>query len=222
MKIDIVTLFPGMFPEALGASIIGRACQRGVVEIGYVNPRDFSRDKHRKVDERPYGGGTGMVLTAEPLAAAIKSVAKRGSRVVYLSPQGRRFDSRAAQGLAKFSHLVLVCGHYEGVDERVMSLFDEELSIGDYVLTGGELPAMVVVDAVARFVPGVLAKDAVTRESFEGGLLDYPQYTRPRAWRGKKVPRVLFSGDHGRIEAWRSRAAKLATKKKRPDLLGIS
>ena len=190
MKIDFVTLFPGMFEPVLGASIIGRARESGRLELGWVNPRDFSRDKHKKVDDRPFGGGAGMLLSAEPLYSAIKSVRKPESRVVYLSPQGRRFDQKAAARLSKERHLVLVCGHYEGVDERVMKCFDEELSIGDFVLTGGELPAMVVADAVARLLPGVLKKaDAAARESFEGGLLDYPQYTRPRLWRGPKIPK---------------------------------
>jgi tRNA (guanine37-N1)-methyltransferase len=221
MRIDIVTLFPGMFSAALGESIVGRARERGLVEIGFVNPRDFSKDKHRRVDDRPYGGGAGMVLMAEPLAAAIKSVKKRGSRVVFLSPQGKRFAQDDARRLSSLKHVVLVCGHYEGIDERAMSLFDEELSIGDFVLTGGELPAMVVADALVRLVPGVLKKDdAAAKESFsEEGLLDFPQYTRPRVWRRKRVPEVLFSGDHARIAAWRSREAEAATRRKRPDLL---
>ena len=223
MKIDFVTLFPEMFAGVLEASILGRARERGLLEVGFANPRDFSRDKHRKVDERPYGGGAGMLLMAEPLAAAIESAAGRGSRVVFLSPQGRPFGASVARRLSRLKHLVLVCGHYEGVDERAASLFDEEISIGDYVLTGGELPAMVVADAVARLIPGVLKKeDAVVRESFVAGLLDYPQYTRPRFWRGRRVPEVLLCGDHKRIETWRSRAARRATRKKRPDLLKIN
>ena len=201
MKIDFVTLFPGMFEPVLGASIIGRARESGRLELGWVNPRDFSRDKHKKVDDRPFGGGAGMLLSAEPLYSAIKSVRKPESRVVYLSPQGRRFDQKAAARLSKERHLVLVCGHYEGVDERVMKCFDEELSIGDFVLTGGELPAMVVADAVARLLPGVLKKaDAAARESFEGGLLDYPS-TRPRLWRGP-VPGAFV---RNQIADWRCR-----------------
>jgi tRNA (guanine37-N1)-methyltransferase len=220
MRIDFVTLFPGMFEPVLCQSIVGRAMQRGLLTMGLCNPRDFSKDKHRKVDDRPYGGGAGMVLMAQPLADAVKAVKRRGARVVYLSPQGKRFDQAAAKRLSAYKHLILVCGHYEGVDERAMDLFDEELSIGDYVLTGGEIPAMAVADAVARLLPGVLKKpEAAAEESFSKPMLDYPQFTRPRVWRRKKVPEVLFSGDHRRIAEWRLRAARLATQKKRPDLL---
>ena len=223
MRIDFVTLFPELASSVMDAGVVGRAARSGLLSVGTVNPRDFSPDKHRKVDDRPYGGGAGMVLMAEPLFKAVKSVAKKGTRVVYLSPQGATFDQKAARRLSKEKHLVLVCGRYEGIDERAMSLFDEELSIGDFVLTGGELPALVVADAVARLVPGVLKKeDASEAESFTGDMLDYPQYTRPRVWRRKKVPEVLFSGDHKRIAAWRLRAARLATRRKRPDLLDIS
>ena len=159
MKIDFITLFPGMFTGPMTESMVGRAQSRGLLDIGFVNPRDFSTDKHRKVDDRPFGGGAGMILRPEPLYAAVKSAVKRASRVVFMSPQGRPFDMAAAARLSKVKHLVLVCGHYEGIDERVMDLFDEELSIGDYVLSGGELPAMVVADAVARLLPGALKKE---------------------------------------------------------------
>jgi len=220
MKIDIVTLFPEMFEPVLGASILGRARARGLLELGYVNPRDFTADRHRTVDGRPFGGGPGMVLMAEPLHAAIASVRRPRSRVVCLTPRGARFDARAARRLSREDHLVLVCGHYEGFDERILGRCDEELSVGDFVLTGGELPAMMVVDAVARLLPGVLAKaDAAQKESFEDGLLEHPQYTRPRVWRGRKVPEALLSGDHERIAAWRRRASRSTTRKKRPDLL---
>lgn len=221
MRIDFVTLFPDMFPPVMGASIIGRAAANRMLSWGCVNPRDFSEDKHRKVDDRPFGGGPGMVMMPEPLSKAVKSVKKKGSRVILMSPQGGRFDDAKANELAKEKHLVLVCGHYEGVDERAMDLFDEELSVGDYVLTGGELPAMTVADAVVRKLPGVLKKDeAVASESFAAGLLDFPQYTRPRKWRGREVPEVLFSGDHARIAEWRRQAALKATSRKRPDLIG--
>ncbi|HAM36730.1 MAG TPA: tRNA (guanosine(37)-N1)-methyltransferase TrmD [Elusimicrobia bacterium] len=220
MRIDIITLFPEMFEPVLGASIVGRARARGLLELGYVNPRDFATDKRRSVDDRPFGGGAGMVLKAEPLFAAISSVRRPGCRVVCLSPQGRRFDSRQARRLSRLSRLALVCGHYEGVDERVLRSCDEEISIGDFVLTGGELPAMMVVDAVTRLLPDVLKKaDAAACESFESGLLDHPQYTRPRVWRGRRVPEALLSGDHERIACWRARAAQRATRKKRPDLV---
>lgn len=220
MRLEIVTLFPDMFPPILGTSILGRAQKAGLVEYGLINPRDFSRDKHRKVDDRPYGGGPGMVLMPQPLHDALKSVRQKDSHVVLLSPQGRTFDQKTALRLSRVKHLILVCGHYEGLDERLKSEFDEEISIGDYVLTGGELPAMVLVDAVVRLIPGVLAADAVEAESFGSeGLLDYPHYTRPRSWRGRKVPAVLFSGDHQRIAEWRARAARRATQVKRPDII---
>lgn len=220
MRIDFVTLFPEMFPPVMGTSIVGRAVERGLLEWGCVNPREFTEDKHRKVDDRPFGGGAGMVMMAQPLADAVKSVKKRNSHVVFLSPQGKRFDHAAAKRLSALKRLILVCGHYEGIDERVSDVFDEEISIGDYVLTGGELPAMVVADAVTRLLPGVLKKeDAAVNESFHAGVLDYPQYTRPRVWRRKSVPDVLFSGDHRQIARWREEAALEATRRKRPDLL---
>ena len=221
MRIDFVTLFPEMVSAAAGWSIMGRAQQKGLLEVRTVNPRDFSRDKHRRVDDRPFGGGPGMILMAEPLAAAVKSVRTKKSRVVFLSPQGPRFDQRAAERLSREAHVVLVCGRYEGIDHRASGLFDEELSVGDFVVTGGELPALIVADAVSRLVPGVLKKEEATKcESFsEEGLLESPQYTRPRVWRGKKVPAVLLSGDHERIAAWRRREATKATRAKRPDLI---
>lgn len=209
-----------MFAPVMDASILGRARDKGLVDWGCVNPRDFSEDKHRKVDDRPFGGGPGMVMMVEPLEKAIASVKKEGSKVIFLSPQGVPLNDKKVDELTKESHLVLVCGHYEGVDERAMELFDEELSVGDYVLTGGEVPAMLVADAVARKLPGVLKKeDAAESESFATGLLDFPQYTRPRVWRGREVPEVLFSGDHKKIAQWRHEAARSATKRKRPDLL---
>ena len=220
MKIDFVTLFPGMFPSVMDASMMARAKDKGLLEWACVNPRDFTEDKHHKVDDRPFGGGPGMLMMVEPLDKAIKSVKKKGSKVIFLSPQGKTFDAKVAKRLSREKHLILVCGHYEGVDERTATLFDEEISVGEYVLTGGELPAMLVADAVARLVPGVLKKeDATVSESFTGGLLDFPQYTRPRVWQGREVPEILFSGDHVKIAAWRRTAAKAATKKKRPDLI---
>lgn len=215
-----MTLFPEMFEPVFSASIVGRARRAGLVELGLVNPREFVDDRHKTVDDRPFGGGPGMVLMAEPLYQAIRSVKRRGGKVVYLSPQGRKLDQSLARELAKERHLVLVCGHYEGVDDRILEYVDFEVSIGDYVLTGGELPAMVVVDAVTRLVPGVLAKEgAAERESFSEPLLDFPQFTRPRVWRRRSVPEVLLSGDHRRIEAWRRQAQLDATRRKRPDLL---
>lgn len=220
MRIDFVTLFPGMFPSVMDASMMARAQEKGLVSWGCVNPRDFTEDKHRKVDDRPFGGGPGMLMMAEPLDKAIKSIKKKDSKTILLSPQGKTFDDKIAKRLSREKHIILVCGHYEGIDERLMPLIDEEISVGDYVLTGGELPSMLVADAVARLVPGVLKKeDAASCESFAGGLLDFPQYTRPRVWKGREVPEVLFSGDHAKIAEWRLNAARKATKRKRPDLI---
>lgn len=220
MRIDFVTLFPGMFPSVMDASMMARAKDKGLLEWSCVNPRDFTEDKHHKVDDRPFGGGPGMLMMAEPLDKAIRSIKTKDSRIVLLSPQGKTFNDKTALRLSREKHLILVCGHYEGIDERLMPLIDEEISVGDYVLTGGELPSMLVADAVARLVPGVLKKeDAAVSESFTDGLLDFPQYTRPRVWKGREVPEVLFSGDHAKIARWRQDAARKATKKKRPDLL---
>ncbi|MBI4372012.1 MAG: tRNA (guanosine(37)-N1)-methyltransferase TrmD [Elusimicrobia bacterium] len=220
MRIDFVTLFPELFPPVMDAGILGRARDKGLLSWGCVNPRDFSADKRRRVDDRPFGGGAGMVLMAEPLARAVRRVRTKDAAVIFLSPQGVTFDDAAAVRLSQRERLVLVCGRYEGVDERALRLFDEELSIGDYVLTGGELPALVVADAVVRKIPGVLKKDeAAADESFASGLLDFPQYTRPRVWRGRKAPEVLFSGDHAKIRAWRRQAALASTRRKRPDLI---
>ena len=201
-----MTLFPGMFPSVMDASMMARAQEKGLVSWGCVNPRDFTEDKHHKVDDRPFGGGPGMLMMAEPLEKAVKSVQTNKSRTILLSPQGKTFDDKAAKRLSREEHLILVCGHYEGIDERLMPLFDAEISVGDYVLTGGELPAMLVADAVARLVPGVLKKEgAAASESFAAGVLDFPQYTRPRVWRGREVPEILFSGDHAKIALWRRR-----------------
>ncbi|MDD5304541.1 MAG: tRNA (guanosine(37)-N1)-methyltransferase TrmD [Elusimicrobia bacterium] len=209
-----------MFPSVMDASMMARAQEKGLVSWGCVNPRDFTEDKHHKVDDRPFGGGPGMLMMADPVDKAIKSIKKKGSKVVLLSPQGKTFNDKTALRLSREKHLILVCGHYEGMDERTASLFDEEISVGDYVLTGGELPSMLVADAVARLVPGVLKKeDATASESFAAGLLDFPQYTRPRVWKGREVPEILFSGDHAKIAEWRQNAAAKATKRKRPDLI---
>lgn len=222
MKIDFVTLFPETIRSVMNGGVFSRASRRGFFEPRVVNPRDFSDDGSGRVDDRPYGGGPGMILSAEPLYKAIKSVKKKGSRVIFLSPQGRPFDQEAARRLSGERHLIMVCGHYEGVDARAARLFDEEISIGDYVLSGGELPALVVAEAVLRLVPGVIVKpEAVQTESFSDDLLEYPQYTKPRLWRGRRVPEVLLSGDHGRISDWRRRSAEKTTLSKRPDLKGL-
>jgi tRNA (guanine37-N1)-methyltransferase len=222
LRIDVVTLFPQMFEGPLGASIVGRARKAGVLELGFANPRDFAEDRRRTVDDRPYGGGPGMVMTAEPLRRAVRSVKKRGAVVAFLSPSGRRFDQALAEKLSKRKRLVLVCGRYEGVDERfVESEVDLEISFGDFVLTGGEIAAMAVVDAVTRLLPGALHDPGSAKEesfSDEAGL-EYPQYTRPRVWRRMRVPEVLLSGDHDRVRDWREKQASLRTRKRRPDLI---
>ncbi len=225
MRIDILTLFPEMVDGVLSESIIGRARKNGYIEINCINIRDFSKDKHRRVDDYPYGGGTGMVMQAQPIYDACQSVINSSDSkpvIIYMSPQGKVFNQKTAKKLAQYEHIVLLCGHYEGVDERVIEeVVDFELSVGDYVLTGGELPAIVVADCVSRLVPGVLANaDAYTEESHYNGLLEYPQYTRPPEFMGRKVPEVLLSGHHKNIAEWRREQSILRTKQKRPDLLG--
>ncbi len=227
MRIDVLTIFPSMFAPILGESIIKRAQLAGKAQIHIHDIRDYTLDKHRKVDDRPYGGGSGMVMTPQPVFSCAEAVLKKTKsmksrrRVLLLSPRGRSLKQRDFKSLARTKHLVLICGHYEGVDERVAEhLADEEVSIGDYVLTGGELPAMVVIDAVVRLLPGVLGnKDSAQSETFEGSRLEYPQYTRPAEFRGKKVPAVLRTGDHRKIAEWRDKESLKITKKRRPDLL---
>lgn len=221
MDLDILTLFPEMFRGPFEESMIKRAVERGLATIRLTNIRDFGLGRHRVVDDYAYGGGPGMLMRPEPIFAAVETVQREDSRVILLSPQGRTFNQALAAELARESHLILVCGHYEGVDERVREhLVDDELSIGDYVLTGGELAAMVVADAVIRLVPGVLGGElSALDESFSMGLLEYPQYTRPPDFRGWAVPEVLLSGNHGAIARWRRRQALLRTLEQRPDLL---
>ncbi|MHB2021626.1 MAG: tRNA (guanosine(37)-N1)-methyltransferase TrmD [Candidatus Xenobia bacterium] len=219
MRIDVVTLFPEMFAP-LSASILKRAQDAGKVEIHLRNLRDYTHDRHRTVDDVPFGGGAGMVLKAGPIFECMEALRAEGDgKALLMSPAGRRFSQGMASELARQARLILFCGHYEGFDERVRGLFDEELSIGDYVLTGGELPAMVIADAVVRLLPGVLAEDSLHDESFHRHLLEYPQYTRPRMFRDMEVPEVLLSGHHARIEAWRHRQAFERTAQRRPDLL---
>ncbi|MBM3312665.1 MAG: tRNA (guanosine(37)-N1)-methyltransferase TrmD [Candidatus Aminicenantes bacterium] len=222
MRFDIITIFPEMFASILSGGILAKAVRKGLIEVDVHNLRDFTTDKHRSVDDRPFGGEEGMVFKPEPVFAAVERVRQSPDAPVYLlSPQGRPFDSRLAEKIAAETQVVLVCGRYEGVDERVAeSLATDEISIGDYVLTGGEIPAMVIVDAVARHIPGVVGKEgSVRKESFASGGLDYPVYTRPREFRGMAVPEVLFSGDHKNIEVWRRRRALEKTWRRRPDLL---
>ena len=219
MKFDILTLFPEMF-EILKLSIIGRAMKKDLIEINLVNIRDFSKDKHKKVDDTPYGGGAGMVIRPDVVYDAYKSVKKEGAKVIYLTPQGKPLNQTKVEKLSKEEHLILLCGHYEGIDQRVLDeIVDEEISIGDYVLTGGELPAMVLVDSVSRYIDGVLKEGSTKEESFSEGLLEYPQYTRPEVFLDKKVPEVLISGHHENINKWRKEESIQITKKKRPDLL---
>lgn len=254
MRIDVLTLFPKMFSGPMDESIVKRAIANGRLDIHIHNLRDFTRDRHRTCDDKPFGGGPGMVMKPEPIFEAVEAILKKRkmgtgyflgkkkrkglknslppllpkkggprSRIILLTPQGRRFDQMMAQRLSKFKHLILICGHYEGVDERVRKfLTEEEISIGDYITTGGELPAMVLIDSVVRLVTGVLGDPRSAHyESFQGGLLEYPQYTRPAVFRGMKAPSVLLSGDHEAIHRWRQREALKRTRRKRPDLLRI-
>jgi tRNA (guanine37-N1)-methyltransferase len=221
MRIDVLTLFPGMFAGPLDESIVRRARDSGQVEVRLTDIRSFATDRHRTVDDTPYGGGPGMVMKPDPVFAAVESVRVADSRVVLLSPRGRLFRQPIAVELSRLPHLVLICGHYEGVDERVsLHLVDDELSIGDYILTGGELAAMVVIDAVTRLLPGVLgAQQSIKDESHSAGLLEYPHYTRPAEYRGWRVPDVLLSGHHGEIQRWRHEQALERTRRQRPDLV---
>jgi tRNA (guanine37-N1)-methyltransferase len=221
VRVDILTIFPRIFEGPLHESLLGRGIREGVVEVTVHDIRDHATDKHRQVDDEPFGGGPGMVMKPEPVFAAVDALGSGSRRVLLLSPAGRRLDQGLVRELAGEPWLVLVCGRYEGVDERVVEgLPAEEVSIGDYVLSGGEVPALVVLEAVTRLVPGVVGREeSLSRESFEEGGLDHPHYTRPREFRGMEVPDALLSGDHARIEEWRRRAAARKTKRNRPDLL---
>ncbi len=221
MRIDILTLFPEIFRGAFDESIVKRAREKGVVEIHLHNIRDYTHDRHRKADDRPFGGGPGMVLKPEPVFECVESIGAPEGSLIYLTPQGQRFSQTKAEELARRERLVLLCGHYEEIDERIRTvLVGEEISIGDYVLSNGEMPAMVVVDCVVRLIPGVLGDDESARtESFTSGILDYPQYTRPAEFRGMKVPEILLSGNHQEIRKWREHKALERTQKVRPDLL---
>ena len=222
MRIDVLTLFPGIFSGILSESILKRAQEQGALAVNLINIRDYAFDKHRVVDDYPYGGGAGMVMKPEPIARAIAAANADGSgHVVMMTPQGRVLTQARARELAQRGHLIILCGHYEGVDERARQLFvDEEISIGDYVLTGGELPAAVLIDCVARLLPGVLGSaESAEHDSFSDGLLEHPHYTRPPEFQGLAVPEILLSGDHGKIAAWRHRESLRRTLERRPELL---
>ena len=224
MNCYIMTVFPEMVMSGLSASITGRAMDNGLIHVEAINIRDYSKDKHKKVDDYPYGGGAGMVMQAQPIYDCFQSIVERiegNYRCIYLTPQGKTFKQNIAKQYSKEENLIFLCGHYEGVDERVLEeIVDEYVSLGDFVLTGGELPAMVMVDAISRLVPGVLHNDeSAFTESFENGLLEYPQYSRPEEWMGKKVPEILLSGDHAKVDAWRLSQSIERTRNLRPDLL---
>ena len=219
MKFDVLTLFPEMF-DLLNYSILGKAKEKNLIDVNLINIRDFSKDKHKKVDDTPYGGGAGMVIRPDVVYDAYKSVKNEDAKVIYMSPQGNILNQKKGEDLSKNEHLIILCGHYEGIDQRVLDkIVDEEISIGDYVLTGGEIPAMVLIDSVSRYIEGVINQDSIQEESFSNGLLEYPQYTRPEVFEGEKVPDVLLSGHHKNIEKWRKDKSIEITKIKRPDLL---
>ena len=219
MKYDVLTLFPEMF-EPVKQSIIGKAKERDLININLINIRDFSKNKHKKVDDTPYGGGAGMVMMPDIIYDAYLSVKDKNAKVIYMSPQGKTLNQEKVEQLSKENHLILICGHYEGIDQRVIDeIVDEEISIGDYVLTGGEIPAMVLIDSVCRYVDGVINNDSISEESFSQGLLEYPQYTRPEVFNNKKVPDVLLSGHHENIRKWRRYESLRNTYLKRPELL---
>ena len=222
MRFDVLTLFPEMFIP-LQKSILERAQKNGNIDINLINIRDFSKDKHKKVDDTPYGGGAGMVIRPDVVYDAYNSIENReNAKVIFLSPQGKTLNQQKVEELSKKEHLILLCGHYEGIDQRVLDkIVDEEISIGDYVLTGGELPSMVLIDAVSRYVDGVLNRESIKEESFSNNLLEYPQYTRPETFLDEKVPEVLISGHHENIRKWREEQSKIITNKKRPDLLNL-
>lgn len=220
MKINVLTLFPEMFAPVTESSILGRAGEKGILDFNIINIRDFSRDKHNKADDTPYGGGVGMVMFCQPIFDALRSIKAEGKKIIYMSPRGKVLDRSKIEELARFDEMVILCGHYEGVDQRVLDYWNmEEVSIGDYILTGGELAAMVMIDAVSRFVPDVLGtRESATEESIYSGLLEYDQYTKPREYEGIEVPEVLFNGNHKLIHLWQYRNSLEQTKEKRPDL----
>ena len=220
MKFNVLTLFPEMF-SALDESIIGRGKEKGLIDINLINIRDFSKDKHKKVDDTPYGGGAGMVIRPDVVLDSYNSIKeKKNAKVIYMSPQGKVLNQQVVENLSKEQHLIILCGHYEGIDQRAIDkIVDEEISIGNYVLTGGEIPAMVLIDSVSRYIDGIINKESIEEESFSNGLLEYPQYTRPELFENEKVPDVLISGHHKNIEDWRKYQSLKNTFLKRPELL---
>ncbi len=219
MKIDILTIFPEMFEGFLNTSIIKRAIENKKIEVNLVDFREFSKDKHKKVDDYQFGGGGGMVLMPEPIYLAVESLISKDSKVILMTPQGKTYNQKKAVELKEEKHLIIICGHYEGFDERILDIVDIEISIGDYILTGGEVASMVIVDSVARLIPGVISEESIKSETFNDNLLDYPVYTKPKNFRGKVVPEVLYSGHHENVKKWRDEQRVLKTKEKRPDLL---
>ncbi|MBR2678337.1 MAG: tRNA (guanosine(37)-N1)-methyltransferase TrmD [Bacilli bacterium] len=219
MKIDILTLFPDMFEGVFGESILKRAIEEEKVKINVVNFRDYTKDPHNKVDDTPYGGGAGMVLTCQPIFDCVRDLKTEDSKVILLTPRGTVYNQDMAYNFTHEKHLIIICGHYEGFDERIRSICDMEISVGDYVLTGGEIPAMLLVDSITRLLPGVITEESFIEDSFSSNLLDYPTYTKPRVYEGMEVPEVLLSGDHKKIEEYRYNESLRITKEKRPDLL---
>lgn len=219
MKIDILTLFPEMFEGFINSSIMKIAKEKNIVEINTINIRDFATNKHNRVDDYPFGGGAGMVMMAEPVFLAVESVKKENSKVILMTPQGEVFNYKKAYEMTELKHMIIICGHYEGIDERIKEIVDLELSIGDYVLTGGEIPAMAITDSIVRLLDGVITEDSHINDSFNNDLLDYPVYTKPRVFRGMEVPEVLVSGHHENIRKWRLEESIKRTKEKRPDLI---
>ena len=219
MKIDVLTLFPNMFDGVFNESIIKRALSNNLVEINIHNIRDYSKDPHQKVDDTPYGGGSGMVLMCQPIFDAVKSLRTADSKVILLTPTGIKYNQTLAFNFSKEKHLIIICGHYEGFDERIKSICDIEISIGDFIVTGGEIPSMILIDSITRLIDGVIKKDSYLNESFTNNLLDYPTYTKPRVYENLEVPDILISGDHKKIEEWRKKQQLEITEKLRPDLL---
>lgn len=219
MKIDILTLFPDMFEGVFGESILKRAIEEEKVKINVVNFRDYTKDPHNKVDDTPYGGGAGMVLTCQPIFDCVRDLKTEDSKVIMLTPRGTVYNQDMAYNFTHEKHLIIICGHYEGFDERIRSICDMEISVGDYILTGGEIPAMILVDSITRLLPGVITEESFIEDSFSSNLLDYPTYTKPRVYEGMEVPEVLLSGDHKKIEEYRYNESLRITKERRPDLL---